>query len=449
MAYIVNATTAQDVRKAVIFANRFDLRLVIRSTGHDYNGKSTGAGALAIWTHHMTSTSLIDYSSPSYTGKAAVLGAGVTSYQAYQFADANNGSIVAGNCHTVAVAGGYSQGGGHSPHSTKFGLAVDQILEWHVITGVGGDIVKATPTHHTDLYWALSGGGGGTYGVVLSVTVKFHPPITRISSASLQFAQPTTADGIKSYWESVRVFLKSLPLMIDSGMQLVWTVAPGYVLVAPVVGLDVEQEALDELFSPILSALKTADIPYNYTSSFYTTFLPLYDSEYYQLNVSDTNLAGRLLPRSVVQNNTDSFISVIRTLVNNNYLIYGITLDVNKTLLPNAPAVSVNPYWRKTLVNAVYRSTINYVDFEANFRNQNFLTNVIGPQLAALTPGGAVYVNEADFQQRDWKEVFYGENYERLEEIKRRWDPEDRFYALGAVGSDRWVQRSDGRLCRI
>ncbi|PQE26231.1 FAD binding domain protein [Rutstroemia sp. NJR-2017a BBW] len=124
-------------------------------------------------------------------------------------------------------------------------------------------------------------------------------------------------------------------------------------------------------------------------------------------------------------------------------------MDVSKTLLPNAPPVSVNPYWRKTLINAVYRANINYTDFEANSRNQNFMTDVIGPLLAALTPGGAVYVNEADFQQRDWKEVFYGANYERLDEIKRRWDPEDRFYALGAVGSDRWVQRSDGRLCRV
>jgi hypothetical protein len=312
-----------------------------------------------------------------------------------------------------------------------------------------GDIVTATPTHHSDLFWALSGGGGGTYGIVLSVTVKFHPPITRISSASLQFATPTTADGIISYWEVVKVFLQSLPLMVDSGMQLVWISGPGYFLVAPVVGLDVEQDGLDDLFSPTLSALKTAEIPYNYTSSFYTTFLRLYDSESYKINVSDTNLAGRLLPRSVVQNNTDSFISIIRTLANNNYIMSGITMDVNKTLLPTAPAVSVNPYWRKTLINAVYRSPTNYTDFEANFRSQNFATDVIGPQLAALTPGGAAYVNEADFQERDWKEVFYGENYERLDEVKRRWDPEDRFYALGAVGSDRWVQRSDGRLCRV
>lgn len=40
--------TVNDVKEAVIFANLFDIRLVIRATGHDYNGKSTGAGALSI-----------------------------------------------------------------------------------------------------------------------------------------------------------------------------------------------------------------------------------------------------------------------------------------------------------------------------------------------------------------------------------------------------------------
>ncbi|KAF7872449.1 hypothetical protein EAF04_003370 [Stromatinia cepivora] len=403
VSYAVNATTADHVREAIVFANLFNIRLVIRAAGHDYNGKSTGAGGLAIWTHRLTSISLIEsYKSSAYTGKAAVLGAGVSSQQAYEFADANNGMIVGGTCPTVALAGGYGQGGGHGPLATRFGLAVDQVLEWQVVTGIGA-LVTATPTQNSDLFWALSGGGGGTYGVVLSATVKFHPTVTSISSATLQFAPPaaiedapqTTLQGVTAYWQSIKVFLQSLPLMVDSGLQIVWTIGPGYFLISPVIGLDVTQDTIDSLFSPTLSALKEAKIPYAYASSVSTSFLEYYNSAAFGANVSNANTAGRLLPRSVVQNDTDSFVSILQTIADNGYLMAGVTLEVHKTVVPGAPEISVNPYWRKILMNAVFGTCLNYTDFAANFQSQKFLTNPIGPALAALTPNGATYLNEA------------------------------------------------------
>ncbi|PQE19415.1 FAD FMN-containing isoamyl alcohol oxidase protein [Rutstroemia sp. NJR-2017a BBW] len=437
VSYAVNATTANDVREAVIFANLFNIRLVIRATGHDYNGKSTGAGALSVWTHYLKSISLDDsYESSAYTGRAVTIGGGVQSLEAYEFADVNNGIIVAGNCPTVAIAGGYGQGGGHGPLATKF------------VTGVGA-LVTASPTHNSDLFWALSGGGGGTYGVVVSATVKFHPAVTSISSATLQFAPPTSSDGITSYWNSIKVFLQDLPLMVDTGLQIVWTIGPGFFLVSPVTGLDVPQPTIDSLFSKTLDTLTSAEIPYSYASTVSTSFLTYYKSASFGANVSNYNTGGRLIPRSVVQNSGDSFISVLQTVVDNGYLMAGVTLDVNKTVVPGAPEISLNPYWRKTLMNAVYGKAINYTDFAANFQNQDFITNTITPALAALTPNGAAYLNEADFQQPNWQEVFYGANYDRLHSIKAKYDPLDRFYALGAVGSDRWTERTDGRLCRV
>lgn len=98
--------------------------------------------------------------------------------------------MVGGSAHTVAL-GGYTLGGGHSPYGRKFGMAVDNLLEVEMVT-VDGAIVIAnghgTMTKHTngtthassdvDLFWALRGGGGGTFGVVTKFTYKLHhaPP---------------------------------------------------------------------------------------------------------------------------------------------------------------------------------------------------------------------------------------------------------------------------------
>lgn len=124
-SYTVHATSINDIQQTLAFVQEHNIRLAIRNTGHDYNGKSTGAGALGLWLHYLDSMEyLSEYNSPSYTGPAIKVGAGVLIYDAYKFADANNGVIVGGNCPTVALAGGYTQGGGHGPPASKYGLAV-------------------------------------------------------------------------------------------------------------------------------------------------------------------------------------------------------------------------------------------------------------------------------------------------------------------------------------
>ncbi|KAF7944778.1 uncharacterized protein EAE97_005411 [Botrytis byssoidea] len=410
ISYTVNATTTDDVNAAVTFANLFNIRLVIRATGHEYNGKSTGAGALVIWIHHLTSISLFEtYNFSVYTEKAVVVGSGVSFQQAYEFVDANNDIIVAGNRSTVALAGGYGQGGGLGPLTTKFGLTVDQVLEWQVVIGLGILVIYCSVRNY-----------------------EISSKVTSISSASLQFAPPITTEGLAAYWQTVKRFLQSLPLMVDSGLQIVWIIGPGFSFISPVTGLDVAQDTIDSLFPPTLSALDKAEIPYTYTSSVSSLFLEYQNSTNFDANVSNASTAGRLLPRSVVQNDTDSFISVLQTSVDNN---------------SQHPEISINPYWRKTLMNVVFDTYRNYTDFSANFQSQNFMTNTIGPAIAALTPDGSVYLNEADVQQPDWKRAFYGANYDRLDAIKTNYDSLDRFYALGALKSDRWVERKDGHLC--
>ena len=79
------------------------------------------------------------------------------------------------------------------------------------------------------------------------------------------------------------------------------------------------------------------------------------------------------------------------------------------------------------------------------------MTDQLLPLLEELTPNGAAYVNEADFQQPDFQKVFYGVNYPVLRKIKNKYDPHDMFYAITAVGSEDWYEDETrgGRLCPI
>lgn len=167
--YAVRASSAHDYQLTLAFSRLHNIRLVIRNTGRDYLGKSTGAGALALWTQALKNISILDYYSASYKGKAMKMGAGVLASNAQAVAHAQGLVVVAGTCPTVGMAGGYTQGGGTSPVATRLGLGADQVLEWEVVT-VQGQLLTATPTENSDLYWALSGGGGGNYAAVLWLT---------------------------------------------------------------------------------------------------------------------------------------------------------------------------------------------------------------------------------------------------------------------------------------
>lgn len=91
-------------------------------------------------------------------------------------------------------------------------------------------------------------------------------------------------------------------------------------------------------------------------------------------------------------------------------------------------------------------------DFEAPWEDmiqlQEKMTDELMPELAELTPGGNAYLNEGDFLQPDFQSVFYGDNYNRLLEIKQKYDPDNIFYAKTAVGSEYWEPQKDGRLCK-
>jgi len=126
----------------------------------------------------------------------------------------------------------------------------------------------------------------------------------------------------------------------------------------------------------------------------------------------------------------------------------GVGLSASLEVAGN-PDNAVNPSWRDALIDTIITTPWNFTaPWEEMLANQELMTDVLMPKLAELTPDGSAYLNEADFRQPDFKEVFYGANYAKLESIKAKYDPFNLFYAVTAVGSDFWEPQEDGRLCK-
>ncbi|KAL2008121.1 hypothetical protein VTN00DRAFT_8103 [Thermoascus crustaceus] len=444
VVYAVDVSKPEHVSKALAFARRFNIRVVIRNTGHDYNGKSTGAGALGIWMHNLKDIEIKDYSSSHYTGKAMKMGAGVQGFEAYAAADKNNLQVVGGECPTVGIAGGYSQGGGHSSLASKYGLAADQVLEWEVITGTG-EFLVANRDQNSDLYWALSGGGGGTYGVVWSVTSKAHPGIP-VSGANLTF----TNEGISqdTFYEAVSLYHSTLASIVDAGAMSVWYFTNTSFTISPLTGPGIPVEKLVELLKPFTDGLTRLGIEYTMVSRQFSTYLEQYNTMQGEIQVGIAQYGGWLIPRSVVQNNNDQLTQAYRYITEDGAQFIGVGLNVSKALVGDVYN-AVLPAWRDCLIDTVITTPWDfYAPTSEMIALQEKMTNDYIPRLQALAPDSGAYLNEADFRQPNFQQAFYGSNYQTLRQIKDKYDPFDMFYATTAVGSDEWTESSDGRLCR-
>ena len=179
-AYTVEARNAEDVALAINYARENHLRVVIKGTGHDYLGRSSAPDSLLIWTHNMRKIDYEDAFTPEGCGDkvkglpAITVGAGTRWLEAYNVVtNQHHRYVQGGGCTTVGVAGGFTQGGGFGSFSKKFGTGAAGILQVEVVTG-DGNIVIANRCQNKDLFWAIRGGGAGTFGVVTKMTLKTH-----------------------------------------------------------------------------------------------------------------------------------------------------------------------------------------------------------------------------------------------------------------------------------
>ncbi|PYI04014.1 FAD-binding domain-containing protein [Aspergillus sclerotiicarbonarius CBS 121057] len=447
--YAINVTSAADVAAGLAFAQKKNIRLVIKNTGHDLLGRSSGKGGLGLWTHHLKSISVLDYNSPSYTGKAMRMGAGVQGFDAYLAAHQAGLRVVGGTCSTVGLTGGYTQGGGHSMLSTLYGLSADQVLEWEVVL-TNGTHARATPTNYPDLYWALSGGGGGTYAVVLSMTVKAHAD-SPVTGALMTVTKTTSEDA---FWEAVTAFHAAMPSWIEKGAATAYYIADGALYLIPATFANYSSSEVTGFMQPFVAQLQQLSVNYTLTVTTFDNYYSFFDNYFGPLPYGTYTNAqvqgGRLIPRTVLASNSSNaaLTSALREIASNPaFHIVGVGADVSRAAhVPNA----VFPGWRKAITWIEIAANWDWNQaYATNAANETLITQKYDPLLAAVTgPESGAYLNEGDFAQRDFQTQFFGSNYATLKAIKNKYDPGHIFYGNALVGSDDWTVASDGRLCR-
>ena len=355
--------------------------------------------------------------------------------------------ILSGTCQTVGIAGGYTSGGGHSLLNGIGGMAADAVLEWEVVTAAREHLV-ATPTNNTDMYWALTGGGAGTFGVVLSMTTKIFPE-GPIGSGMLMFnaTEPDYWAGVQDLWAYLPQFVDAGPNTMDfsltaTGMQALAITVP-----------DRTAAEVKQLLRPLLDALENRSIDYTYAPASSPTYLAYFDERFGAgtsgAGPSNIQLASRLIPRAGVLDPTQNaaIVAAMRAFVDAKHWSLGChALNVKPSPHPDN---AVLPGWRDAVATCNIVSIWDWNQtFAANEAQKQTLVNTLIPGLEAATPGAGTYLNEVDPEWKgDWKKELYGVNYPRLLAIKDRYDPEHLLYAFTAVGSDYWVKDADGRLC--
>ena len=184
IAYCANPA---DVALCLSFAQHNDVPIATRSGGHSLGGYSTTRG-LVIDVSRLNSITV--------AGGAVTIGAGAENVDVLNALAPSGLALVGGACPTVA-AGGFIQGGGIGFLSPSLGMACDSLTSAQVVLA-SGQVVTASAQQHSDLYWALRGGGGGNFGVVTSFTLTPSPVINVIAS-TLVFGYGQAQDMLAGY----------------------------------------------------------------------------------------------------------------------------------------------------------------------------------------------------------------------------------------------------------
>ncbi|MGZ3704174.1 MAG: FAD-binding oxidoreductase, partial [Bdellovibrionota bacterium] len=137
----------------------------VRGGGHSFEGFSQSSSVVI-------DTRMLNKVELSADGKTIFVGGGAALGDVYSEAGKRNLAIPAGSCPPVGVSG-HALGGGFGELARPFGLACDSIAQVEIVDAKG-NVLNCSDSENTDLFWALRGGGGGSFGVVTKYQFRSH-----------------------------------------------------------------------------------------------------------------------------------------------------------------------------------------------------------------------------------------------------------------------------------
>ncbi|KAG7094137.1 hypothetical protein E1B28_007749 [Marasmius oreades] len=445
--YYIDVRTQQDAQAAFRFGKELKasgMPIVIKNTGHDYKGRSSAPGSLALWTHNLKNltfnpTFRAEGCPPGNSGKtytAVTMGAGVQWIEAYDFAETHNITLVGGSDNAVGSAGGWLQGGGHGFLSNALGLGVDRALQFKVVTPKG-EYLTANACQNRDLFFALRGGGGGTFGLVLESTVLASPRVT-IQAALVKLPSPSPS----RLWGTM------------ASQAVTWANEGWGGLSASDIAIYVnprlDKEQATKSMEPLFQLAGDGVITQMLEFPSYAQFFKWFASNNVAASGVPLALSSLLVPSSALVN-PESREKVVAALAkasdNTPRILVHSSAPVFFRPDPNEPT-SVTERWRDSILHITIVSAWNWNStkeekldaYQRVSLSRKLVEDAIGPSVRAA------YLNEADVYQENHEEVFWGSNYPGLLKIKKKYDPEHLLDCWHCVG---WTEESQRFKCYL
>ncbi|CAG7923433.1 unnamed protein product [Penicillium olsonii] len=477
--YIVNASTEHQVATAMKWASQRDIRIVVKGTGHDLGGRSTGAFALSIWTHnfkriqrhpqwHLPGT--------NDTADVVICGSGNDWGTVYNAVHKINRTVVGGEDATVGL-GGLIQNGGHGLLSSHHGLASDQVYQVTVVTTEGQRLV-ANDIQNQDLFWAVRGAGGGQYGVVTEFVLKTHPVPKNVVTGGFSFfpAQNSNASETAS-WNALAEIAAQIPDLMDSGLTGTVTALnkkkavsylglkqemPGVSGMISFTGFNMTMESMNASVSNLAARLDLKNVNITLqspsTKSYWASTKPDFSASNAAGSVSlmTSHLLGRRelsdIPREQLVSHLQE-IMVSQNTTAGTMLLFGLQAGKGPASVPEMRRGSTLPAWREAYVHAMaYSASVDATgDPSQSLKaGADWINKAQESVWKHWAPHSGSYMNEGNTFSINWKHDFYGSNYERLLDVKRKYDPSGSLFVWSGVASDEWdYDLNSGLLCRV
>lgn len=478
--YAVTASDTADIVAAVNFAREHNLRLVVKGGGHSYQGTSNAPDSLLIWTRQMNSVTLHDaFVGQGCEGRqtpqpAVTVGSGALWRDAYNAVTTEAGRYVqGGGCQTVGVAG-LVQSGGFGSWSKRYGTAAAALLEAEVVTA-DGHVRIANACTHPDLFWAIKGGGGGTFGVLTRLTLRTRE-LPEFFGAVIADIQPASDAAYRALIAKALSFYRTALMNPHWGEKMIF----GKRLSVSMLFQGITPEQAQATWAPFFEWVR-ARSEYSIVGEPHVVSVPA--RQFWNPDYMTQHLPGvvRLDDRPGVAPNrafwaengeeAGQFLhgyktawlpagllepSKLAALVEAVFATtrhWGVAFHFNKGLA-GAPAEEIaaardtatNPAGLDAFACAFIAGTgpAAFAGMPgggpdlADAREHAERINLAMEELLKVAPGAGSYVSESDYFLADWQKAFWGSNYLRLAAAKRKYDPDGLFFVHHGVGSQAW-----------